>query len=313
MKQIADALGCSIGTVFRCFRRYELARRSAHERTPFAAENRLYRLENASAFDEINAPDKAYWLGFLWADGFTRAGQKRAALRVVLRFRDVEHLVSFNGFLKSDARITTRMAGASRQYAQVCLVVNSRRLTDRLVELDLVAHRTRGDLLLAKIPQQWRLDFCRGLFDGDGHIQRQTISNFFLSGWEVGLSGTEYTVEAFRQTMRENAAAVPKITYNGTGNLLNKKAVASGPRGIQILEVLYERPGPALAYKRDIALLLTTYLRRAFALGLFVEARGDGVRFIHTERAAWLQSEFEHALSLSSCSHDATKFGFSFP
>ena len=52
---------------------------------------------NESYFKEINSPDKAYWLGFLMADGFIESKRKNGNQKfgVTLQIKDEKHLYKF--------------------------------------------------------------------------------------------------------------------------------------------------------------------------------------------------------------------------
>src|SRR5699024_3897298 len=51
-------------------------------------------------FDEIDTEEKAYWLGFLYADGCVR--EDRGCFRLGLQARDVRHLEKFRESLDSN-------------------------------------------------------------------------------------------------------------------------------------------------------------------------------------------------------------------
>jgi len=66
-----------------------------------------------SVFDEIDTEEKAYWLGFIYADGYIDSaplidGKKNNyQLEVSLKLSDYEHLVKLKEFFKSDKEIKT--------------------------------------------------------------------------------------------------------------------------------------------------------------------------------------------------------------
>jgi len=51
-------------------------------------------------FEEINTEEKAYWLGFLYADGYVRK-RKGSELRLKLSTKDLSHLELFKNTIKS--------------------------------------------------------------------------------------------------------------------------------------------------------------------------------------------------------------------
>jgi len=55
---------------------------------------------NRHIFDKINTPEKAYWLGFIVADGYLNV--ERRMLRIKLGNKDKHHLEKFILFLNGD-------------------------------------------------------------------------------------------------------------------------------------------------------------------------------------------------------------------
>ena len=55
---------------------------------------------NRHIFDEINSPEKAYWLGFIVADGYLN--DDKNMLRIKLGNKDKSHLEKFIKFLEGD-------------------------------------------------------------------------------------------------------------------------------------------------------------------------------------------------------------------
>ena len=54
---------------------------------------------NRDFFEVIDTPEKAYWLGFLYADG--SVSSKRNDVEISLKGFDIEHLYKFKKFVKS--------------------------------------------------------------------------------------------------------------------------------------------------------------------------------------------------------------------
>ena len=60
---------------------------------------------NKNIFEVINTEEKAYWLGFLYADGYVGLTDNRVEL--TLQLSDVNHIEKFKTFLNSDCKIST--------------------------------------------------------------------------------------------------------------------------------------------------------------------------------------------------------------
>lgn len=57
-------------------------------------------------FDEIDSEEKAYWLGFIYADGYIRERKSGKSLEIKLAVKDKKHLELFREHLKSTHKIT---------------------------------------------------------------------------------------------------------------------------------------------------------------------------------------------------------------
>lgn len=66
--------------------------------------NRQYKLNN-QYFDNINTEEKAYWLGFLWADGSIHKTNPRSKhqnrLTIVQKKSEIKHIQKFNKAISS--------------------------------------------------------------------------------------------------------------------------------------------------------------------------------------------------------------------
>ena len=136
-------------------------------RYKISAACKRYEL-NEHVFDAIDTEEKAYWLGWLFSDGYNHSSKCQVALR--LQEEDVEILYKFQKFLQTDAPIhtykrTTKINSLNRNYNELLLC--SPYLSERLAELGCVQAKT---LILSfpNIPSSLHQHFIRGYFDGDG-------------------------------------------------------------------------------------------------------------------------------------------------
>src|SRR5580704_3624692 len=90
--QIGEKLGKSQASILNYLKSQNVKRRPAGKRS--------YPL-NEKFFDNINTVEKAYWLGFLLADGNTPKG----SVRCLLKSTDGHHLELLRSALKSEAPI----------------------------------------------------------------------------------------------------------------------------------------------------------------------------------------------------------------
>lgn len=133
-------------------------------------------------FEDINSEEKAYWLGYIAADGNVYSSKQRknysagSTLKIVSK--DKEHLQKFKYSIQSDAEIERiiNFKGYSNGNAVYRIQIYSNKICEDLIKLGIVPNKS---LILKppKIKKEFYKDFIRGYFDGDGSIYK-TKSNY---------------------------------------------------------------------------------------------------------------------------------------
>ncbi len=176
-----------------CSRHYNNYRR--HGDPEWVPENphRKYALDD-HFFDVIDTEAKAYWLGFVTADGCVRAGKisngwNRHELFVKLKESDAGHLEKLKAALSAQSPVRRVPRGAGIEIS-----LSSGRLVESLMSLGVTPRKS-----LTVEPWAGPVDlmrhYWRGLFDGDGSIGRSPGPR---DKWRLTLCGTKAVVEAFR-------------------------------------------------------------------------------------------------------------------
>lgn len=124
-----------------------------------------------NVFDTIDTEEKAYWLGFLMADGYNHEDRNTVCLR--LQGGDLEILEKFSFFLKSNAPIyefarVTPVNKLLKKYREVR--VNSVHLSKQLANLGCIQGKSYTLKFPTCIPESLMHHFIRGYFDGNGCI-----------------------------------------------------------------------------------------------------------------------------------------------
>lgn len=187
--QIEKQLGVGSTTVYRILNRSGLRSR------PQQVAQRKNTLDH-SCFSVLTE-HSLYWAGYLMADGCVFDNQ------IVLGAKqaDGEHLKRFLAFAGSNARITSSCRNG---YPQLQTRVYSDRIAEDLAKLGIVPRKS----LTAKAPKQIaaRLDFWRGVFDGDGSLgiyadRRKTPPR---RAARLNLVGSQLLLEQFRTFLARN-------------------------------------------------------------------------------------------------------------
>lgn len=120
---------------------------------------------NDKYFEKINSPEKAYWLGFIVADG----NVCKNSLQIRLHIQDKGHLKKIRKCLNSSHPIKTIIDKDNYEYSSLC--ISNKKICNDLSKYGVVPNKSlicnpNMDL----IPRKLHRDFWRGMIDGDGSI-----------------------------------------------------------------------------------------------------------------------------------------------
>lgn len=138
----------------------------------------IYDISRASPYtfnehwlDELDCPEKFYFLGFFAADGCNLKKYNNAKIK--LQSRDLELLEKFKVLLESNRPIydVYQKANSSRkENFQRELVFTSKYFCEKLEKLGLPERKTYCLHFPDYIPEEYLRDYIRGVFDGDGCV-----------------------------------------------------------------------------------------------------------------------------------------------
>lgn len=133
--------------------------------------NKKYSL-NENYFEAIDNEEKAYWLGFISADGniYKRDNNGTIILSFNLNIRDKKHLEKFLKSIDSNIPIKEKDGAGYGEGTKIAsLYINSKKLGNDLIKLGIVP---RKSLILNPplIDETFIKDWIRGYFDGDGSV-----------------------------------------------------------------------------------------------------------------------------------------------
>ena len=136
---------------------------------------------NERYFEKIDTEEKAYWLGFLMADGCVCTSAKNSNInnvRITLQIIDKEHIELFNKAIESDYPIKEKILYDKRGFSSqsASIKINSRQMCIDLEKYGIVANKT-GKEIIPEIDKELVRHFIRGYFDGDGSITIQKTNN----------------------------------------------------------------------------------------------------------------------------------------
>ena len=127
---------------------------------------------NENIFDVIDTEEKAYWLGFIFADGYV---SNTNGFELSLAIKDYQHLVKFNLFVEHKDLNHVKINKASYNKQRCRWSVKNTHFVQTLNNLGCVPRKSLilefPKLEIFKDPSLIR-HFIRGYFDGDGCISR---------------------------------------------------------------------------------------------------------------------------------------------
>lgn len=210
---------------------------------------------NEHIFNKIDTEEKAYWLGFLYADGWISSTNNIVGLS--LSVKDMDHLIKFKSFLNWNGDIKiyeTHQFGTKdiHNKAGDILYVGEINIGSKILHDDLnkCGCKPNKSLILTFptediVPNELLRHFIRGYFDGDGTLglYKHSVSNpkleeslmfvgtkTFLEGIENILGNgfimqkrncNEQTYRLSYSTSKANTAA--EIMYNDSNIYLDRK------------------------------------------------------------------------------------------
>lgn len=128
---------------------------------------------NHDAFCKIMNEDDAYWLGFMFADGYVVKRDKFSYFGIELRKSDISHLRKFNIYLNGNLEIYTRhresqIEGRDVSYDTAAILVTSDKIVDNLIYHGCVPRKSFVIDKPIDIRDDLIIPFIRGYFDGNG-------------------------------------------------------------------------------------------------------------------------------------------------
>lgn len=186
------------------------------------SESILKYKTDSNLFDIIDTEEKAYWLGFLYADGCI---DKRNTIRINLAICDIKHLEKFKIFLKTDKPIYINKAKTNCEIS-----INNNILSKKLQSYGIKVNKVYDKFNWEIIPKELHNHFIRGYFDGDGGINDKKNNKKI----EISLVGGESFITDVLNILHENLNIslnkrafkhCPKIFYFATAGNQKPKTI----------------------------------------------------------------------------------------
>lgn len=149
---------------------------------------RKYKV-NESYFAKIDSEDKAYWLGFIYADGNIRKDER--SFQMALQRCDRHHLEKFLDSIESTHPIFYHSVGADG------ITIKNKEFCKNLVLAGIMPKKSYI-IHPPRLPNHLQRHFWRGVLDGDGGLSSKHNNQY------IGIAGNEWTCNGFRQFLLDN-------------------------------------------------------------------------------------------------------------
>jgi len=182
-------------------------------------------------FDVIDTEDKAYWLGFLGADGCVLGDLLSTKLN--LQIRDVKHVEKFRDCLGSnhpikeyDSVCSLSVKNKGKVHRQARISIYSKILASRLNDLGVTPGKSFTVKPCTDIPENLMRHFWRGAVDGDGWLCVGTNKSTGLCGSRFMTYGYLDFIKKSGVETKANVRPQFNIFYiSFGGRLLTKKVL----------------------------------------------------------------------------------------
>ena len=218
-------------------------------------------IANFHYFDKINTPNKAYWLGFIWADGYVAKRLRKQPngtvrieynLKLSLNQGDASHIKKFlkdiesnypinfyesKGFTLEDKKIEAR-----------AFITNIYMCKFLYEDLGIQPRRTDASKVIKHIPEYLYKYFILGLFDADGSFSAYSGNNYG-DKLNVIFGGSELVLRFIENYLSENSLTNSKVNVHKLSQRHEGKdggwlslRYSGKAQGMKILDYLYDSP-----------------------------------------------------------------------
>lgn len=202
---------------------------------------------NVEYFEQINTPEKAYWLGVLAGDGTVKS-EPKPTVALSVHQKDDELVTGFFDAVESGYSITYH---SQKAYGQIY----NPRFIDHLRNHGIDEHKTKSGSI-PDIDDELFASYVRGLSDADGHYQfkskRGVNIRFVLTG----------SINRLDQIAERIPVETNKYTTKDSG--VRQLAVYKYDSIIKLIEWMYPdgaKTVPALGRKRKTAMEILEYAK----------------------------------------------------
>ena len=201
-KEIGDYYNVYGSTILTWMKRWGIPRRTKRY-------NSKYTLD-IDYFKNIDTEEKAYWVGFILADGHI---SKHNVLNITVQKRDIDILEKFLKSIKSNAPIKVDSNN------NPTISIRSKDIKEDLYNMGFNNRKSYSldfSKVLSKIKEELIIHFIRGMFDGDGSINVYKYDYVSKPQYHLGYTGLKEVCDYFKNYFDINRKLVKEEEYTYT-------------------------------------------------------------------------------------------------
>lgn len=217
-------------------------------------ENNIAIRKRTHTFDEnffsvIDSNLKAYFLGFIFADGYVAqaSAKKGAIITIEISYKDIDVLIAFAQSVKysGDIKVTYKKRG-EEIYKYALINLCSKKMSEDLLALGLLNNKTKN-ISFPSVSKKFIPSFMLGFSDGDGSVfyNQATRGN---SQWRLVCH--ENLVEPIKKIIYEVTKTQPCVQSHWRTSYI--KVISLGGRSaLNWLEWMYKDAPFTLSRKKE--------------------------------------------------------------
>lgn len=234
--EIATQFGVTTVTISKHLKRNGIEVINKQNRTKF----------NQYIFDTIDTEEKAYWLGFIFADGYISSSplylnkKPRYDFEISLKASDADHLHKFNKFMQHESdNVKLGKVSCSGVVCKRCRwsIVN-KHLWNTLNNIGCTPKKSLT-LKFPGIDSKLYIPFIRGYFDGDGCLTYYHKGNKVYPKCDI--LGTEEFLQNIRNILSQYQIECLPLHNNSTTQIITKILTVTRKDTMRFLELIYNK------------------------------------------------------------------------
>lgn len=238
--KLSEKYGPNPSSIISLFKRRGYSTKSCSE------SNQKYKI-NETYFDSIDNEHKAYWLGFIYADGFISTVNKRNSFGISLSIKDIDHLYKLKKDINSNHPIKKYIQSSGyiegQEYCK--FIVNNKYLVSSLIKQGVVENKT-NILNAPNIPESLIKHFIRGYMDGDGCISYSVNRDEY----SIKILGTENILDYIKNYIeKNNIAKINKYHKRKKEHVVSSLELGGNLQVLHFLNIIYDNATIALERK----------------------------------------------------------------